>query len=123
MDSFFDTHSTHEMENPKIDALQYAKDSKVVFEKMMTAFSSNHYSRRITEEEHAIGPCDNCKGFGCFVLNEKKVECFADREQGECYEKCFDYEAFYEEIVNDIMFGDATKYFELLNSEIIEPLK
>ena len=122
MEDIFDLDSVPEMENHKIEALQYAKDSKVVFEKMMLAFSGNHYSRCITEEEYAIAPCDNCKGCGSFIFNENKVECVADNEQGECYEKCFDYEAFYEEIVNEIMFGKTTNYFDLYSSEIIEPL-
>lgn len=105
----------------KIPALQYAKESKEVFKELMSAYSSSHYRKKVTDEEADIAPCENCKGCGSFEFAGKKIDCHMDREGGSCFQTAFDHENFYGEVVESIMFGEKSDYFRLLESEIDQP--
>jgi hypothetical protein len=118
MDDLFNLETT-DFETPKMTAEDFITKTKKVLNEISREYSQSWYSRRIEDAEAEIAPCENCKGTGCFKMGEKEIECAMDREQGECYERCFDGKSFLEFMEQEIMFENHP-FFDLISCEIVD---
>jgi len=101
----------------QMTADEFIIKAKKLLNSLSSEYNSAWFSRRITDAEYSIAPCEGCKGDGCFKNGEKEVRCVADREEGECYERCFDGDQFLDAVENDIIYGH-TPFFDLIECTI-----
>lgn len=107
-------------ELPKMNQNDFIEKAKKILVLIDNAYGNSWYNRSIKDEEYEVAPCNGCKGGGCFKTQDKEVQCFADQIEGDCYERCFDHEAYSEEM-EDILFGEKSDFYELISAEIIKP--
>lgn len=120
MDDIFNLDIKEE-EKPKMKIDEFVNQTRHLITKLLDEYGSAWHDRRITSEEYDKAPCANCKGTGCFINdNDKTVDCVADPEEGECYERLLDTEMFGEMIASEVIEGGNIDIYKLLNAEIIK---
>lgn len=117
MEDIFDFNL--EDKTPEMSSDEFVNKTKALLNKITNAYwTESWYDRRITDEEYKIAPCEGCKGDGCFVKDDIHVQCVADKEEGVCYEKCFDEGLFAQLIKEEIIEGYNSPIYDLINCKI-----
>ncbi len=110
-----------ETERIKMSSAEFVDKTQTMLNEILTEYGKSWYNRELEDSETEIAPCGKCKGNGCFNLGEKEINCVVDRENGSCYERCFDAQNFIEFMENEILFGDKP-FLELSQCEVIHSL-
>lgn len=102
---------------PEMTSEEFIKKAKQLLSSLSSEYNSAWFSRRVTDEERDIAPCDGCKGNGCFKKGDTEINCVVDNEEGECFVRLFDSEQFLDAVENDIIYGH-TPFFDLIECTI-----
>jgi len=104
---------------PELTADEFISKTKSMLTLIEREYSQNWRSRRLTDSEYEKCDCDNCKTGSC-TLNIEGIDfdVVADNEQGDCFVRIFDHQAFSEYICKTEVFGNDT-FFELYTCRIV----
>lgn len=119
MTDIFDLTDIQEQKPVELTKYEFIQKAKDIFKWLDKEYGQHYYNRRLKDGEYDNAPCEGCKGSGCFKEDEnsKEVNCIADFEDGECYERLFDADEFVASIETEILFGENSIY-DLLNCKI-----
>lgn len=91
-----------------MDSKEYLKDTKELLNKCLYIYNQAFIKNWI-KEDTIINPdiCDKCNGNNNNIkINNEIIECFQDREEGDCFYMQFDKDGFIEDfnqLFEDIM--------------------
>lgn len=84
------------IEDRIIDKNEYFEKSQKILGSISMEYSKSWISKTLNDSEYPDeSVCNSCKGCGVFKnSNLENIECFQDKEYGECYYRFFDSEEF-----------------------------
>lgn len=100
-----------------MDKNEFVDKTKKLLNKIVSSYSQSWTSRRIKDGEYPEeSVCDKCTGCGTLMAEDgKTMECFMDREQGECFIRYLDYENFSVDVESVL-----PELFELLSVDFVK---
>lgn len=103
---------------PEMTIKDFESTTKKLLNTILNEYNSAWFDRRVKDHEYEKTPCEGCLGNGEFNSDNDVIKtCVQDREEGDCYVREYDHEAFSEAIENYVV--NDSKIYDLLNCKLI----